>query len=191
VYNLKSALLFAMLAAAVSACHPASKGGRPPDLPYQHRLTDLNGQTVELGERLQDGRREGHWRFYDQQGRITRTETYQTGVLQGPAIEYFHDNPDDPTRFQGHNAQGHKVGRWELWQGYRAVKEQGEGRWKKVALLDYDDTGRLRTRSQLHPNGRVAVAFSMSIEGRDSHYRQYSPRGKLIGEGTDLPVINL
>lgn len=176
------------IALSLPACHPLSKGGLPPELPYQHRYIDLNGTTIELGERLQNGVRDGHWRRYDQDGRIVQIETYQAGTRHGPAIHYFHDNPRDPTRLQGQYVQGYKAGRWELWQGFRGIHEQGEGRWKKVALLDYNAQGRLLTRSQLYPNGQVAIEFSMSVEGRDTHYRQYSKRGKLIDEGTQLPV---
>lgn len=191
MYNLKSPLLFAAIVLPLMACNPLRKGGEPPVLTYQHRLVDLNGTTIELGERFEGGIRDGHWRRYDQNGRIVQVEHYKAGIRQGPALLYYHDNPDDPTRLQGNYQQDKQVGRWELWQGYRAVKEQGEGRWKKVALLDYDENGRLLTRSQLHPNGRVAVEFSMSIAGQDTHYRLYSPRGKLVSEGDHLPYENL
>ncbi|HHG84715.1 MAG TPA: hypothetical protein ENJ82_08190 [Bacteroidetes bacterium] len=152
-------------------------------------MVDLNGHVRVLGESYENKIRNGEWRHFDQQERLLSIETFRNDTLQGPASLYYYTNPNSPTRLQGSYQAGVQTGRWELWQSTSAINKDGSGRWKKVVWYDYDATGRMRTRYQLHPNGKVALELSMSISGQDTHYRQYSPKGKLIGEGKKLPDI--
>ncbi len=154
---------------------------------FQYKVVDLNGHVTVLGEFYENMVRNGEWRHFDQQQRLVSVETFRNDTLHGPAALYYHANPNSPTRLQGSYQSGLQTGPWELWQSSSAIKRNGRGKWKKVARYDYDETGRLRTRYQLHPNGKVALELSMSISGQDTHYRKYSRGGELIDEGKKLP----
>lgn len=160
-----------------------------PNTVYSHQLIDLNGLPTQLGESNENGVRNGKWKWYDHHHRVIRIETYSNDTLHGQSRSYRHENSEAPTCTEGVYAKGVQVGEWLEWRGKGAIREEGEGRWQKTGKFYCDAKGRKRIRHYLHPNEQVAVELHMSLEGQDTHFRRYSPKGALIDEGDSLPII--
>lgn len=156
---------------------------------YQYQFKDANGTILLQGESFDNKVRNGQWRTYNQYNQLLCIEIYRNDTLNGPASLFFHHNPNSPTKLVGHYSSGKMAGEWNLYQADGKATREGIANWIHMVRFLYDSQGNLRTRFQLYPNGLVALELHMSIEGRDSYYRQFSIRGKQIGEGVHLPDL--
>lgn len=141
-----------------------------------------NGK-VKREASFRDGKREGVWREFDEQGNVIKSQTYNKGALVGEGIvgtdgkrrgEYKEFYPDSTLRTEGLFIDGLRSGEWKFYYhngklqeigGYKEGDPDGPWTW-------YYDNGQKQIEEQFYkgqPNGP---------------YKEYDAKGNLIVSGT-------
>ena len=132
---------------------------------------------------FRDGKREGVWREFDEDGNVINSQTYQKGALVGQGIvgtdgkrrgEYKEFYPDSTLRAEGLFIDGLRSGEWKFFYHNGKVQEVGsykegqpDGPWTW-----YYDNGQKQIEEQFfkgQPNGP---------------YKEYDSKGNVIVSGT-------
>ncbi len=132
---------------------------------------------------FRDGKREGVWREFDEDGNVINSQTYQKGALVGQGIvgtdgkrrgEYKEFYPDSTLRAEGLFIYGLRSGEWKFFYHNGKVQEVGsykegqpDGPWTW-----YYDNGQKQIEEQFfkgQPNGP---------------YKEYDSKGNVIVSGT-------
>ena len=141
-----------------------------------------NGR-VKREASFRDGKREGVWREFDEDGNVINSQTYQKGALVGQGIvgtdgkrrgEYKEFYPDSTLRAEGLFIDGLRSGEWKFFYHNGKVQEVGsykegqpDGPWTW-----YYDNGQKQIEEQFYkgqPNGP---------------YKEYDSKGNVIVSGT-------
>lgn len=141
-----------------------------------------NGK-VKREASFRDGKREGVWREFDEQGNVIKSQTYNKGALVGEGIvgtdgkrrgEYNEFYPDSTLRAEGLFIDGLRSGEWKFYYHNGKLQEIGsykegnpDGPWTW-----YYDNGQKQIEEQFYkgqPNGP---------------YKEYDAKGNLIVSGT-------
>ena len=132
---------------------------------------------------FRDGRREGVWRDFDEDGNVIKSQTYKNGVLVGEGIvdtdgkrrgEYKEFYPDSTLRAEGLFIGGERSGDWKFYYHNGQLQEIGsykEGQ-PDGAWTWYYDNGQKQIEEQFYkgqPNGP---------------YKEYDAKGNMIVSGT-------
>lgn len=132
---------------------------------------------------FRDGRREGVWREFDEDGNVINSQTYKNGALIGSGIvdtdgkrrgEYKEFYPDSTLRAEGIYINGERSGEWRFYYSNGQLQEVGtykEGQ-PDGAWTWYYDNGQVQIEEQFYkgqPNGP---------------YKEYDSRGNVIVTGT-------
>jgi len=141
-----------------------------------------NGR-VKREASFRDGKREGIWREFDEEGDVIKSQTYKKGALVGEGIvgtdgkrhgEYKEFYPDSTLRAEGLFIDGLRSSEWKFYYHNGKVQEVGsykegdpDGSW-----IWYYDNGQTQIEEQFYkgqPNGP---------------YKEYDSKGNLIVSGT-------
>ena len=141
-----------------------------------------NGR-VKREASFRDGKKEGVWREFDEDGNVINSQTYQKGALVGQGIvgtdgkrrgEYKEFYPDSTLRAEGLFIDGLRSGEWKFFYHNGKVQEVGsykegqpDGPWTW-----YYDNGQKQIEEQFfkgQPNGP---------------YKEYDSKGNVIVSGT-------
>ena len=132
---------------------------------------------------FRDGKREGVWRDFDEDGNVIKSQTYKKGVLVGEGIvdtdgkrrgEYKEFYPDSTLRAEGLFVGGFRSGEWKFYYHNGKLQEIGsyiEGQ-PDGAWTWYYDNGQKQIEEQFYkgqPNGP---------------YKEYDAKGNMIVSGT-------
>ena len=132
---------------------------------------------------FRDGKREGVWRDFDEDGNVIKSQTYKNGVLVGEGIvdtdgkrrgEYKEFYPDSTLRAEGLFIGGERSGDWKFYYHNGQLQEIGsykEGQ-PDGAWTWYYDNGQKQIEEQFYkgqPNGP---------------YKEYDAKGNMIVNGT-------
>ena len=132
---------------------------------------------------FRDGKREGVWREFDEDGNVIKSQTYKKGALVGEGIvgtdgkrrgEYKEFYPDSTLRAEGLFIDGLRSGEWKFYYHDGKVQEVGtykEGNPDGVWVW-YHENGQKQIEEQFYkgqPNGP---------------YKEYDAKGNLIVSGT-------
>ncbi|MBX7058596.1 MAG: hypothetical protein K1X75_11070 [Leptospirales bacterium] len=123
------------------------------------------------------GKREGEFRFFNEQGQLTRTIEFHEGQKQGQEIGYFPGGSEWKER--GQNAGGKKNGAWEI----RAAANSNclsHGNFRD------DEKDGLWEECEQHPQTRAwFIAFRGSYRQglRDGRAQFLNPEGQVLSEG--------
>lgn len=147
---------------------------------------DLNWNPYEIGESNENGIRNGHWIFRDQQERITLEAKYINDTLNGAAKLYTYLNYPITVKEEGLYVNGYKTGRWVVKERQRKYK-----RWKTIVVLLYDRTEILISKGITYPNGVPKVEIFYSANGEEAFYRFYKRSGKMIRETAEDPWVTI
>lgn len=150
---------------------------------FQHVKYDLNGIPVCMGEVYENDIKNGQWRHFDAQGRLTAIHHYQHNRLQGMATYFHYDNPDTPLKEEGLLVNGKRNG---IWVSFR---QAGKNHWRRTMYSVYNAQEEIIAKALFHPNERIALEIFMDADGNPHYYKQFDKRGNLIFEGRELPVI--
>ena len=141
---------------------------------------------------FRDGRREGVWRDFDEDGNVIKSQTYKKGVLVGEGVvdtdgkrrgEYKEFYPDSTLRAEGLFIGGERSGAWKFYYHNGQLQEIGsyiEGQ-PDGAWTWYYDNGQKQIEEQFfkgQPNGpykeydaiSVAEAYRRLKEGKFKRY---------------------
>lgn len=141
-----------------------------------------NGK-VKREASFRDGKREGVWREFDEDGNVVNSQTYKKGALVGEGIvgidgkrrgDYKEFYPDSTLRAEGLFIDGLRSGEWKFYYHNGKLQEIGsfnagdpDGIW-----IWYYDNGEKQIEEQFYkgqPNGS---------------YKEYDPKGNMIVSGT-------
>jgi len=132
---------------------------------------------------FRDGRREGVWREFDEDGNVVNSQTYKKGALVSEGVvgtdgkrrgEYKEFFPDSTLRAEGLFIDGLRSGEWKFYYQNGKIQEIGtykegdpDGLW-----IWYYDNGQKQIEEQFYkgqPNGP---------------YKEYDSKGNVIVSGT-------
>ena len=132
---------------------------------------------------FRDGRREGVWRDFDENGNVIKSQTYKKGVLVGEGIvdtdgkrrgEYKEFYPDSTVRAEGLFVDGLRSGEWKFYYHNGKLQEVGtykegtpEGVW-----------------TWYHDNGQKQIEEQFYKGQHNGPYKEYDAKGNLIVNGT-------
>lgn len=141
-----------------------------------------NGQ-VKREVSFRDGKREGIWREFDENGNVLRSQTYKKGALLSEGVvgtdgkrrgEYKEFYADSTLRAEGEYLNGEKTGEWRYYYQNGQLEEKGmfkEGKQDGIWIWYYD-------------NGKIQIE-EMFFKGiANGAYKEYDTEGKLIVSGT-------
>lgn len=143
-----------------------------------HWTTYYKGTNQILSEgENKNNKKEGEWKFYDQNGNLTKISTYKEGQLDGPEYGYFAGTKI--IRFEGQNKEGKKTGLWKYYsdkdhqcisQG-NYVDNMKEGEWVEC--------------NQEEKSKKWYISFKGSYHKdlKDGPAEEYYPDGKLLSKG--------
>jgi antitoxin component YwqK of YwqJK toxin-antitoxin module len=139
--------------------------------------------NVKREASFRDGKREGIWREFDEEGNVIKSQTYKKGSLVGEGIvdtdgkrrgEYKEFYSDSTLRAEGIFVDGERSGEWKFYYPNGQLqeigsyeKEQPNGPW-----VWYYDNGQKQIEEQFYkgqPNGL---------------YKEYDSKGIIIVTGT-------
>ena len=141
-----------------------------------------NGK-VKREASFRDGKREGVWREFDEQGNVLNSQTYQKGVLVGQGIvdidgkrrglfkEFY---PDNSLRAEGVFVDGLRSGEWKVYYHNGQIQEIGsyqEGQPDGIWTWYYD-------------NGQKQIEEQFFKGTPNGSYKEYDSRGNIIVTGT-------
>ena len=141
-----------------------------------------NGK-VKREASFRDGKREGVWREFDEQGNVLNSQTYQKGVLVGQGIvdidgkrrglfkEFY---PDNSLRAEGVFVDGLRSGEWKFYYHNGQIQEIGsyqEGQPDGIWTWYYD-------------NGQKQIEEQFFKGTPNGSYKEYDSRGNIIVTGT-------
>lgn len=141
-----------------------------------------NGK-VKREASFRDGKREGVWREFDEQGNVLNSQTYQKGVLVGQGIVdtdgkrrglYKEFYPDSTLRAEGVFVEGQRSGEWKFYYHNGQVQEIGfynEGQPDGIWTWYYE-------------NGQKQIEEQFFKGTPNGSYKEYDSRGNTIVTGT-------
>ena len=141
-----------------------------------------NGK-VKREASFRDGKREGVWREFDEQGNVLNSQTYQKGVLVGQGIVdtdgkrrglYKEFYPDSTLRAEGVFVEGQRSGEWKFYYHNGQVQEVGrynEGQPDGIWTWYYE-------------NGQKQIEEQFFKGTPNGPYKEYDSRGNTIVTGT-------
>ena len=141
-----------------------------------------NGK-VKREASFRDGKREGVWREFDEQGNVLNSQTYQKGVLVGQGIVdtdgkrrglYKEFYSDSTLRAEGVFVDGLRSGEWEFYYHNGQIQEIGsyqEGQPDGIWTWYYD-------------NGQKQIEEQFFKGTPNGFYKEYDSRGNIIVTGT-------
>lgn len=132
---------------------------------------------------FRDGKREGVWREFDEEGNVVKSQTYKKGALVGEGIvdtdgkrrgEYKEFYPDSTVRAEGLFVDGLRSGEWKFYYHNGKLQEVGtyvegtpDGAW-----IWYHDNGQKQIEEQFYKGQRNGT------------YKEYDSKGNTIVSGT-------
>ena len=141
-----------------------------------------NGK-VKREASFRDGKREGVWREFDEQGNVLNSQTYQKGVLVGQGIVdtdgkrrglYKEFYPDSTLRAEGVFVKGQRSGEWKFYYHNGQVQEIGcykEGQPDGIWIWYYE-------------NGQKQIEEQFFKGTPNGPYKEFDSRGNTIVTGT-------
>ena len=141
-----------------------------------------NGK-VKREASFRDGKREGVWREFDEQGNVLNSQTYQKGVLVGQGIVdtdgkrrglYKEFYSDSTLRAEGVFVDGLRSGEWKFYYHNGQIQEIGsyqEGQPDGIWTWYYD-------------NGQKQIEEQFFKGTPNGSYKEYDSRGNIIVTGT-------
>ena len=100
------------------------------DVPFTGEVTgDIPGD----GWAFKDGKKEGLWVRYHDNGQLLRKETYEDGKEEGPWVWYY-DNGQ--LKDEGTFKDGKEDGPWDAYHEDGTVNEQRTGTYKNGVKVD-------------------------------------------------------
>lgn len=141
-----------------------------------------NGQ-VKREVSFRDGKKEGVWREFDENGKVTQSQTYEKNVLlssgvvdtdgkrNGECKEFY---PDSTLRAEGIFIDGEKSGEWKYYYHNGQVEQRGvfeQGKQQGLWVWFYD-------------NGRKQIEENYFKGVENGSYKEYDTDGKVIVTGT-------
>ena len=132
---------------------------------------------------FRDGKREGVWREFDEEGNVINSQTYKKGALVGEGIvgtdgkrrgEYKEFYPDSTLRAEGLFIDGLRSGEWKFY--YHDGKVQEVGTYKEG-----DPDG---VWVWYHENGQKQIEEQFYKGQPNGPYKEYDAKGNLIVSGT-------
>ena len=141
-----------------------------------------NGK-VKREASFRDGKKEGVWREFDEQGNVVSSQTYQKGVLTGQGIvdtdgkrrgRYKEFYPDSTLRAEGLFVEGERSGEWRFYYQTGELQEVGsyiEGQPDGIWIWYY-------------ANGQKQVEEQFYKGQLNGSYKEYDSRGNTIVTGT-------
>ncbi|MDO1444636.1 hypothetical protein Q0590_00155 [Rhodocytophaga aerolata] len=150
---------------------------------FQYVEYDLNGIPIRMGEVYENGIKNGQWRNFDTQGRLSAILHYQHDTLQGMATYFHFDNPDIPLKEEGLLVNSKRNGIWV------AFEQSGKNRWRRTMYSVYNAEEEVIAKILFHPNDKIAVEIYMDADGNPHYYKQFDKKGNLIFKGEELPLV--
>ena len=141
-----------------------------------------NGK-VKREASFRDGKREGVWRDFDEEGNVLSSQTYQKGVLVGQGIVdtdgkrrggYKEFYSDSTLRAEGLFIDGLRSGVWKFYYHNGQLQEEGcykEGQPDGIWIWYYD-------------NGQKQIEEQFFKGIPNGFYKEYDSRGNTIVTGT-------
>ena len=141
-----------------------------------------NGK-VKREASFRDGKREGVWREFDEDGKVLNSQTYEKGVLVGQGIvdtdgkrrgQYKEFYPDSTLRAEGLFVEGQRSGEWKFYYNNGQIQEIGsynEGQPDGTWIWYYD-------------NGQKQIEEQFFNGTSNGSYKEYDSRGNVIVTGT-------
>lgn len=141
-----------------------------------------NGK-VKREASFRDGKREGIWREFDEEGNVIKSQTYSKGGLINEGIvgtdgkrrgEYKEFYPDSTLRVEGLFIDGLRSGEWKFYYHNGQLQEIGiykEGEPEGVWTWYYD-------------NGQKQIEEQFFKGTHNGPYKEYDAKGNVIVSGT-------
>ncbi|MBR1513174.1 MAG: hypothetical protein IJ622_02650 [Bacteroidales bacterium] len=132
---------------------------------------------------FRDGKREGVWREFDEDGNVINSQTYKKGALVGQGIvgtdgkrrgDYKEFYPDSTLRAEGLFIDGLRSGEWKFY--YQNGKVQEVGSYKEG-----DPDG---VWVWYHENGQKQIEEQFYKGQHNGPYKEYDAKGNLMVSGT-------
>ena len=141
-----------------------------------------NGK-VKREASFRDGKNEGVWREFDEQGNVVSSQTYQKGVLTGQGIvdtdgkrrgRYKEFYPDSTLRAEGLFVEGERSGEWRFYYQTGELQEVGS----------YNEGQPDGIWTWYYANGQKQVEEQFYKGQLNGSYKEYDSRGNTIVTGT-------
>ena len=141
-----------------------------------------NGK-VKREASFRDGKKEGVWREFDEQGNVVSSQTYQKGVLTGQGIvdtdgkrrgRYKEFYPDSTLRAEGLFVEGERSGEWRFYYQTGELQEVGS----------YNEGQPDGIWTWYYANGQKQVEEQFYKGQLNGSYKEYDSRGNTIVTGT-------
>ena len=150
-----------------------------PSRDFKHVEHDGNGTPIVKGEHYKQGIKDGEWRFFDRQGRVTKIEQYKDNILEGMAVYYKHFESQQSIKEEGLLVAGKRTG---LWVAYKQDTRKG---WVRTMHNVYDEKEKIISKTLFHRNGQIKLEVFMGGKIEEWYYRKYNDKGVLIFEGKE------
>jgi TonB family protein len=126
-------------------------------------------KTIQSQGEVHKHLKTGVWKNYDEKGRVTVSETYANGILDGAYVEYFSNGA---VKVKGSYTNAIKSGQWEIFNfsNIKTKVENYDNKGNKIGVQEsFDEMGRLQTYT-------VVDSLKNKIEYR------YNTNGKLMSK---------
>ena len=132
---------------------------------------------------FRDGKREGIWREFDEEGNVIKSQTYKKGTLVGEGIvgtdgkrrgEYKEFYPDSTLRAEGSFVDGLKSGEWKFYYHNGQLQQEG----------NYEEGEPNGIWIWYHDNGQKEIEEQFYKGQHNGPYKEYDAQGNLIVTGT-------
>ena len=153
---------------------------------YEVVKYDLNFNPYEIGERLTNGKKNGHWIYRDQQERIVAELHYVNDTLMGHAVYNTYDNYPECVRFEGLVLFGYKTGKW-----VSSKQRKPHGRKKYLVEVEYDTYEGLMSKCILRSNGKPVIKIFYDRSGKEVWYKHYDKKGRMTKEDNVYPWVTV
>ena len=133
-----------------------------------------NGNMFMTGKYV-DGKKEGEWKTYTEEGYLWKKHTYRNGQLNGKFVNYYTKTGVEET--VGNYVNGKKSGNWNSYYSSGRKKLSG----------DYSNGHRQGVFTEWYENGQKKSVINYSYEGnmndKDGTVKGYNQNGTLKFEG--------
>jgi antitoxin component YwqK of YwqJK toxin-antitoxin module len=130
------------------------------DGPYEQKSGD---GKIEITGEHKNQKQHGTWKFYDNNGKVLKMETYKEGVLEGPYENYNENGTPDE---KGAYANGNKSGVWTKYDSDGSVKEE----------VTYKN-GEYDGKTTSYVGGKKRYEWNYVNGKQDGEQKNYSDRG--------------
>lgn len=148
-------------------------------VPYHYLSLSAGGKLFEAGEKLEAGKKSGHWLIYDGKGSLREDVHFSEGMLDGPAIFFFRTEGQASTRESGPMKNGTRRGWWLA----SVQKKKGKDKWKTNYWTFYDHRGKISSRITFFKNGRPASLQEYDDAGKCIREIHYDKKGNIKYDG--------